>query len=133
MKNNHSFNASCLKYTLKIKLPLPMRISLILLFAVVLQLPAENGYAQRTRASFSMLNVSIEQVLNKIEETSDYVFLYNDNTIQTNRIVSISNKSGKITDVLDDIFRGTNITYTVMDKQIILSTKEVASKTLRLK
>ena len=54
-----------------------MRISLILLFAVVLQLPASNGYAQRTRGSFSMSSVSIEieNVLNKIEENSDYVFL----------------------------------------------------------
>ena len=35
-----------------------------------------------------MNNVSVEQVLNKIEEASDYVFLYNDKTIQKNRIVS---------------------------------------------
>jgi len=81
-----------------------MRSSLILLFAVVLQLPAENVYAQRTRTSFSMSNVSVEQVLNRIEETSDYVFLYNNKTIQTSRIVSVSNNSGKIMDILDAIF-----------------------------
>ena len=45
-----------------------MRISLALLFAVVLQLPAENGYAQRTHVAISMNNVSVEQILNKIEE-----------------------------------------------------------------
>lgn len=105
-----------------------MRISLILLFAVVLQLPAENVYAQRTRTSFSMSNVSVEQVLNRIEETSDYVFLYNNKTIQTSRIVSVSNNSGKIMDILDAIFNGTNVTYTVMDKQIILSTKQIAQQ-----
>jgi len=98
-----------------------MRISLALLFAVVLQLSAENGYAQRTHVAISMNNVSVEQVLNKIEETSDYVFLYNDETIQKNRIVSVRSKSGKITDILDDIFKGTDISYTVIDKQIILS------------
>ena len=98
-----------------------MRISLALLFAVVLQLSAEDGYAQRTRVAISMNNVSVEQVLNKIEETSDYVFLYNDETIQKNRIVSVRSKSGKITDILDDIFKGTDISYTVIDKQIILS------------
>lgn len=102
-----------------------MRISLALLFTVVLQLSAENGYAQRTRISISMSNVSIEQVLNKIEDNSDYVFLYNDKTIQTNRIVTVSNKSGSILDILDDIFQGTNIAYTVVDKQIILSTEKV--------
>ena len=102
-----------------------MRISLALLFAVVLQLSAENGYAQRTHVAISMNNVSVEQVLNKIEEASDYVFLYNDKTIQKNRIVSVRNKSGKILDILDDIFKGTDITYTVVDKQIILSTNKM--------
>lgn len=82
MKKNHSFTALCPKYALNLKLPLVMRISLALLFAVVLQLSAEDGYAQRTRVAISMNNVSVEQVLNKIEETSDYVFLYNDKTIQ---------------------------------------------------
>ena len=102
-----------------------MRISLALLFAVVLQLSAEDGYAQRTRVAISMNNVSVEQVLNKIEETSDYVFLYNDKTIQKNRIVSVRNNSGKILDILDEMFKGTNITYTVVDKQIILSTNKL--------
>lgn len=55
-----------------------MRISLTLLFAVVFQLTAKDAYAQRTRVAISMSNVSVEQVLNKIEETSDFVFLYND-------------------------------------------------------
>ena len=102
-----------------------MRISLALLFAVVLQLSAEDGYAQRTRVAISMNNVSVEQVLNKIEETSDYVFLYNDKTIQKNRIVSVRNNSGKILDILDEVFKGTNVTYTVVDKQIILSTNKL--------
>ncbi len=70
-----------------------------------------------------MNNVSIEQVLNKIEESSDYVFLYNDKAIQKNRIVSVNNNSGKIQDILDEIFWGTSISYTVVDKQIILSAK----------
>ena len=121
MKKNHSFIALCSKYALNLKFPLVMRISLTLLFLVVLQLSAENSYAQRMRIAISMSNVSVEQVLNKIEETSDYVFLYNDETIQKNRIVSVRSKSGKITDILDDIFKGTDISYTVIDKQIILS------------
>ena len=63
MKKNHSFIALCPKYALNLKLPLVMRISLALLFAVVLQLPAENGYAQRTHVAISMNNVSVEQIL----------------------------------------------------------------------
>ena len=68
MKKNHSFIALCPKYALNLKLPLVMRISLTLLFAVVFQLTAKDAYAQRTRVAISMSNVSVEQVLNKIEE-----------------------------------------------------------------
>ena len=108
-----------------------MRISLTLLFLVVLQLSAGNSYAQRMRIAISMSNVSVEQVLNKIEETSDYVFLYNDETIQKSRIVSVRSKSGKITDILDDIFKGTDISYTVIDKQIILSKSNKVNQTAK--
>ena len=103
-----------------------MRVSLALLIAATFQLSAATGYAQRIRGAISMSKVSIEQVLNKIEESSDYVFLYNDKAIQKNRIVSVNNKSGKIHDILDEIFQGTSISYTVMDKQIILSAKPLS-------
>lgn len=102
-----------------------MRITLALLFTVILQLPATNGHAQKTRVPITMSNAPIEQVLNIIEENSDYVFLYNDKTIQKNRIVSINNESGNITDILSDMFRGTNVAYTIVDKQIILSTSKI--------
>lgn len=102
-----------------------MRISLVLLFMAVMQLHAEAGYAQMTKVSISMSNASIEQVLNKIEETSDYVFLYNDKTIQTNRMVSVNNSQRNIVQILNHVFDGTNVTYTIVDKQIILSTTQL--------
>lgn len=102
-----------------------MRISLILLFSIILQLSAKDGYAQRTRIPISMNNASIEQVLNKIEETSDFVFLYNNKIIQTDRIISVQNENGQILELLNEVFRNTNIVYTVVDKQIILSTNKL--------
>lgn len=103
-----------------------MRISLILLFAVFLQLSANDSFAQRVRTSLGISKATVEQVLNKIESTSDYVFLYNDNTIQTDRMVTLNVASTKITDILNEVFAGTNVTYAIVDKQIILSTKKAA-------
>lgn len=101
-----------------------MRISFILLFSVVLQLSAVNMYGQKMHRNISMKNTTLEQVLSRIENTSDYVFLYNNKTIKSDRIVSVNNKSKDIQSVLNDLFRGTNITYTIVDKQIILSIKK---------
>ena len=57
--------------------------------------------------------------------------IYNDETIQKSRIVSVRSKSGKITDILDDIFKGTDISYTVIDKQIILSKSNKVNQTAK--
>ncbi len=125
MKKNHlilAFNSKC---TLNLKLPLVMKISLCLLFFVAFQLQAATGFAQRTRGPINKSNASIEQILNLIEQNSDYVFLYNDKTVDTNRMVSVNSQNGKIPEILDKIFHGTNITYTIVDKQIILSTTKL--------
>lgn len=99
-----------------------MRISLILLFSVVLQLSAANVFGQRMRQPIAMRNVTLGEVLSRIEQVSDYVFLYNNKTINSNRIVSVESSSKEIPVVLDKLFRNTDITYTVVNKQIILST-----------
>lgn len=74
----------------------------------------------------SMSGVTIEQVLNKIESVSEYVFLYNNETIQPNRIVSIKSDNGDINEILTDIFKDTPISYKVVDKQIVLSASNSA-------
>lgn len=102
-----------------------MKISLISLFFVVLQMHAASGYAQKTKAAISMINVTLEQVLNAIEEKSDYVFLYNDKTIDKNRVVSVKSRNGDIKQMLNEIFEGSNISYTIVDKQIILSNSKL--------
>ena len=45
--------------------------------------------------------------------------------------MSVRSKSGKITDILDDIFKGTDISYTVIDKQIILSKSNKVNQTAK--
>ena len=70
----------------------------------MIQLRAGNGYAQKTKVPISMSQVSVEQVLNRIEETSDFVFLYNDKTIDKNRVVSVENPQGNISQILNEIF-----------------------------
>jgi TonB-linked SusC/RagA family outer membrane protein len=125
MKKNKSVITFKPKCTLNLKLPLAMKISFVLLFFVGFQLHAAIGFAQRTRIPISQSDASIEQILNLIEKNSDYVFLYNNRTVNTNRVVSVRNKNSNIPEILDDIFRGTNIHYTIVDKQIILSTNKL--------
>lgn len=97
-----------------------MKISLIMLF-VAFQLQAATGYAQKISVPIHLSNTSVEEVLNQIEKNSDYVFLFNDKNVNTKRIVSLKSGNHEISKILNEVFAGTNVKYTIVDKQIILS------------
>lgn len=120
MKKKHSFIALKHKCSLNLKLPLAMKISFVMLFFIVFQLQAATGYAQKTNVPIRLYNATVESVLNQIEKNSEYVFLYNSQSINTSRAVTVENKSD-ITEMLRDIFAGTNVKYIIVDQQIILS------------
>ena len=107
-------------YSLNLKMPLAMKISFTLLFCIFLQLQATNSVAQRTRISMNATNATIGTVLNNIERNSEYVFLYSDKTVNTNRIVSLKTRSKDIRKILDELFEGSDISYKIVNKQIIL-------------
>lgn len=51
-----------------------MRVSLLLLFIVIAQLHAENLYSQSTVINLSLRNVTVEQVLDRIEKDTEFSF-----------------------------------------------------------
>ncbi len=109
------------------KLPIAMRITFVLLFALILQANAEPTYSQNTRISLDMKNVSIEKVLQTIEQKSDYYFLYNNQLIDVDRKVDVSVNNAAIAEVLDLLFSSTNVEYSVRKSQIILSLKQASA------
>ena len=83
-------------------------------------------YAQTAMVSVEPQNVPRE-VLKDIEKQSDFDFFYNNNQIDLNRRVSVSSRNSDIFNVLDQMFAGTNVSYSVLDKSIILSQKKWVS------
>jgi TonB-linked SusC/RagA family outer membrane protein len=71
---------------------------------------------------------TIRAILNEIEKTTSYTFLYNDNVVDADKeLKSISVKDRPLNEVLDEVFKNSNITYTIVDSQIILSAKTKGS------
>ena len=107
-----------------------MRISFVLLFIVgILQVNAIETYAQKTHLSLNYKNVELISVLDNIEQASEFYFLYNEKLLDTHRKVNINANNTLINDVLDDLFYGTNINYTIVDRKIILAPEIVAEET----
>ncbi len=89
--------SSCiLKFDLKMKLSLFLFLTLISTQAAV--------YSQNERITISLKDVTVEQVLSKIESLSQYNFLYNDNDVQFDRIITVDAKRESIEKILKEYF-----------------------------
>ena len=116
------------KYSIPITLNLKMRITTLLLLVSLLQLQANNSYAQKTKVSFNFKNVSMETVFNKIESITDFKFLYKDKEINYTQKVSIKAEKEALSNVLGRLFSNSKISYSVNGKQIILKPLKVTSE-----
>ena len=72
----------------------------------------------QTSLSLRLQDVPLEQVLSAIETQTSYRFLYNKDVT---RRVSIDVQNKELPDALSQLFVGTDITYTLKNKQIVLT------------
>ncbi len=103
---------------------LRMKLTCIILLLAIIQSFAGLSYSQTATLSLKMTNSSVKNVLLTVEEQTEYYFLYSSKVIDTNRKVSIDMEKAKISDVLDAVFRGTGVTYTIEGRQIVLSSDD---------
>jgi TonB-linked SusC/RagA family outer membrane protein len=85
-------------------------------------------FSRDSKFELSLTNVSIKDVLREIESQSEITFLYNNSDLDVSKIVSINGLDLEITEILNKIFKDTNIGYIIKDKQIILINKESAQQ-----
>lgn len=96
----------------------------ILTFFLILgiNISATNStYSQSTTISLNIKDKTLKEVFTEIENKSEFVFLYNDNTLDKDKLVSISIISQTIDKILDKLFESTGIIYRISDRQIFIS------------
>ena len=110
---------ACVRKILKI-----MRLSIFLLVLTTLQTFAFSNFAQTQKLELKVTKTTIAEVLNKLEDETDYFFFYNNKSVSLDKVVSLDLKDKTINEVLDVLFKDTNVEYTINNRQIILSGKE---------
>lgn len=103
------------------KILMVMRLTMLILFTTFGQLFAVQGHSQSSKLNLDLKNSTIENVLNKIEEVSNYYFLYNKNLVDVSQRVNVQVSDVDIYQVLDQVFKNSGVKYTVVDRQIVLS------------
>ena len=81
----------------------------------------------QSKPAEKMTNVKVEDVFERIEKQSKYVFLFKNNEVNTNKVVSVDNINGDIESVLQQVLNGMNVGYQIVDNQIMLSKVNIAA------
>ena len=113
----HQLSSNCLRGLL---------ILSILLFQCF-QLSAV-GHAQNARLNLNLKNVSISDVFQAIKQQTKLSVVYNLNDVNPNQKVSVNANNEDVASVLNKVLRGTNISYTIENNHIVLSTSKATNQ-----
>lgn len=114
------------------KMPLSMKLSAIMLFVFIGMAYATESYSQSIKLNIEVSNQTVQNVLDEIEKRSEFRFFYNNSQVNTSRKVTIKSGNKDVFTLLEALFAGTNVTYKILDKSIILSPKEVHDKVVSI-
>ncbi|SFF67805.1 TonB-dependent receptor [Sunxiuqinia elliptica] len=97
-----------------------MRFTIILVLVSISQVFAVSSYSQQAKLSLDMNNARLEEVIDEIEKTSDFFFLYNKNMVDVDQTVNIKVAEKNVDEILNSILRGTDVAYSINERQIFL-------------
>ncbi len=98
---------------------LTMRLTLFILVISVFS-AFSSSYAQKTRLDINVQNSTVKDVLDAIENQSEFFFMYNNKQVDVGRKVELDAKSSTVEVVLQKLFAGTNVNFRVVNRQILL-------------
>ena len=101
-----------------------MKLTIVFISLSLSLMHATNTYGQSTMLSLNITNMPVQNVLDEIENQSEFSFFYNNKQLNTKRVVSLKKQNTDVFAILDELFANTNVTYSVLDKSIILTTSE---------
>lgn len=92
----------------------------ILLIGFLVLVNTTQVFAQNANINLNVNDVTVEELLNTIEQKTNYRFLYSKQIVDVNRKVSLNAVNENVEKVLQKIFDGTDITYQIDRNQVVL-------------
>lgn len=104
------------------KIQNPRYGNILIVFIISSLLIANAQHNQKI--TFSSKNIPLKTVVNQIEKQTDYLFVYNEQVIDINQKVNINAKNNSVEEILNSVLSGTNVTYSIEGKNIVLRKKQ---------
>lgn len=99
-----------------------MRLICLFMILGLMQVTA-SSYSQSTKISVSGTNLTMEDVFELIEDQSEFSFFYNLKQLDLSKKVDISVEEQTVDKILNEVLGGTNMTYTVNNRLIVVHRK----------
>lgn len=87
---------------------------------LLLFIPIQAQSQQSDLLTLSMKNVTLKQFVEAVQTQSGYSFLYKDNQLNTNQLITVSVNKQPINVVLEQAFKGKSVSWKIQGKQILL-------------
>lgn len=97
-----------------------MRLNLVLIFLACMLCWFESK-AQKVRFSLDLKNAPLKQLIQEIEQQSDFYFIYQDNIFDNDPKITIKSKNSRLESILKELERQTNLETQNIKQQIIIT------------
>ncbi|MDR1402168.1 MAG: carboxypeptidase-like regulatory domain-containing protein, partial [Tannerellaceae bacterium] len=106
-----------------------MKLQFVLLFMCCAGLYATNAHSQEMKVTIVATNSTVKEILQEIEEKTDYLFLYNKEEVDINRKTSVHATGKMVSDILSQVFTNTDIACIMEGSNIVLVKKNILWQT----
>lgn len=106
---------------------LVIKIFFILFLTSIPSAYAFESESHKLKVTINGKDITVSKAIEEIEKQTELLFVYDKNEIDTKRKISLSVKNESITITLNKIFDGTNISYQIIGRNIILQVKDKPS------
>ncbi|MGQ8338985.1 SusC/RagA family TonB-linked outer membrane protein [Sunxiuqinia sp. A32] len=96
------------------------KMKLTALFILLVFASFANSFSQSTKLTLNYQGVDIREVLQSIEDESNFIFLYKDEIFDFKKKYSLNVENERIENILEAICKQANVDYEIRDRQIIL-------------
>lgn len=96
-----------------------MKLTALIILLACLHVSAA-GYGQSQRISVNFVNSTIKEAFNEIERISEYTVFYRSEDLSVSKSVNKSFEDKSVDKILDDILTGTNLSYSLKNKVIVI-------------
>lgn len=81
------------------------------------------------KVTFKMHNVTVMQAMSQLKKNTGYSFVFCANSVDITKKISVSGRNVELSEVVDQILKGQNVSYQIDGKQIIVSPEKTVIPT----